>query len=79
MAFSELQALKQQWSVTEKGDPSSSLKTLDLETWLDTKIAIMQESLYEKMLKSKAKVILDLESPSTELEAGTQVMDEARR
>jgi len=65
--------------VTEKGDPSSSLKTLDLETWLDTKIAIIEEGLYEKMLKSKAKVILDLESPSTELEAGTQVMDEARR
>jgi hypothetical protein len=52
---------------------------LDLETWLDTKIALMEESLYDKMLKSKAKVILDLESPSTELEAGTQVMDEARR
>jgi hypothetical protein len=30
----------------------------------------MEESLYEKMLKSKAKVILDLESTSTELEAG---------
>jgi len=79
VAFSELQSLKEQWGRTEKSDPSSSLKTLDIETWLNTKIVMMESSLQDKMLNQKVKVLLDLESESTELDAGTQIMDEARR
>jgi hypothetical protein len=55
------------------------LKTLDLETWINNKVATLEERLYERMLQQKVKVLHELESQSTELEAGSQVMDEAHR